>query len=308
MQKITFTASSRREVQLLSITVSSEDPIIVNDNIQTSYFSLQLDCDSYISSVLHRDLHYDEDNDGSSSSSSGSSSRGVSSASLVHTPDLSPGIDAASLQEEINSLIHRCNALALALLDHPASSSSSSSSSSTPPSPYYYSSYDRSALLAVTAVVTLPSPSHSNSNSSSSTPTDSSTSGIHFEVHFLTRQLRQQDSFPLLQVHRSHVVTLNKHQLCSVVVTTVTSDSSLFHGSFRLGYGGIFTGDISIDADPVLVASQLTSLGVFNSYDLQVMRRELSSPSLELLSIEYEVKVMNANNWQLADQALRIRR
>ena len=297
MQKISFTASSRREVQLLSITVSAEDPIIVNDNIQTSYFSLQLDCDSYISSVLHRDLHYDEDNDGSSSSGSSS---GVSSASLVHTPDLSPGIDAASLQEEINSLIHRCNALALALLDHPASSS-------TPPSPYY-SSYDRSALLAVTAVVTLPSPSHSNSNSSSSTPTDSSTSGIHFEVHFLTRQLRQQDSFPLLQVHRSHVVTLNKHQLCSVVVTTVTSDSNLFHGSFRLGYGGVFTGDISIDADQVLVASQLTSLGVFNSYDLQVMRRELSSPSLELLSIEYEVKVMNANNWQLADQALRIRR
>lgn len=302
MQKISFTASSRREVQLLSITVSSEDPIIVNDNIQTSYFSLQLDCNSYISSVLHRDLHYDEDNDGSSSS--GSSSGGVSPASLVHTPDLSPGIDAASLQEEINSLIHRCNALALALLDHPASSSSSS----TPPSPYYYSSYDRSALLAVTAVVTHPSPSHSNSNSSSSTPTDSSTSGIHFEVHFLTRQLRQQDSFPLLQVHRSHVVTLNKQQLCSVVVTRVTSDSNLFHGSFRLGYGGVFTGDISIDADPVLVASQLTSLGVFNNYDLQVMRRELSSPSLELLSIEYEVKVMNENNWQLADQALRIRR
>ena len=301
MQKITFTASSRREVQLLSITVSSEDPIIVNDNIQTSYFSLQLDCDSYISSVLHRDLHYDDDDDGSSSSGSSS---GVSSASLVHTPDLSPGIDAASLQEEINSLIHRCNAFALALLDHPASSSSSS----TPPFPYYYSSYDRSALLAVTAVVTLPSPSHSNSNSSSSTPTDSSTSGIHFEVHFLTRQLRQQDSFPLLQVHRSHVVTLNKQQLCSVVVTTVTSDSNLFHGSFRLGYGGVFTGDISIDADPILVASQLTSLGVFHSYDLQVMRREISSPSLELLSIEYEVKVMNENNWQLADQALRIRR
>ena len=301
MQKISFTASSRREVQLLSITVSSEDPIIVNDNIQTSYFSLQLDCDSYISSVLHRDLHYDDDDDGSSSSGSSS---GVSSASLVHTPDLSPGIDAASLQEEINSLIHRCNAFALALLDHPASSSSSS----TPPFPYYYSSYDRSALLAVTAVVTLPSPSHSNSNSSSSTPTDSSTSGIHFEVHFLTRQLRQQDSFPLLQVHRSHVVTLNKQQLCSVVVTTVTSDSNLFHGSFRLGYGGVFTGDISIDADPILVASQLTSLGVFHSYDLQVMRREISSPSLELLSIEYEVKVMNENNWQLADQALRIRR
>jgi len=301
VQKITFTASSRREVQLLSITVSSEDPIIVNDNIQTSYFSLQLDCDSYISSVLHRDLHYDDDDDGSSSSGSSS---GVSSASLVHTPDLSPGIDAASLQEEINSLIHRCNAFALALLDHPASSSSSS----TPPFPYYYSSYDRSALLAVTAVVTLPSPSHSNSNSSSSTPTDSSTSGIHFEVHFLTRQLRQQDSFPLLQVHRSHVVTLNKQQLCSVVVTTVTSDSNLFHGSFRLGYGGVFTGDISIDADPILVASQLTSLGVFHSYDLQVMRREISSPSLELLSIEYEVKVMNENNWQLADQALRIRR
>ena len=307
MQKITFTASSRREVQLLSITVSSEDPIIVNDNIRTSYFSLQLDCDSYISSVLHRDLHYDEDNDGSSSSSGSSSSGGdggVSSASLVHTPDLSPGIDAASLQEEINSLIHRCNAFALDLLDHPASSSSSSS---TPPSPYY-SSYDRSAVLAVTAVVTLPSSSHSYSNSSSSTPTDSSTSGIHFELHFLTRQLRQQDSFPLLQVYRSHVVTLNKQQLCSVVVTRVTSDSNLFHGSFRLGYGGIFTGDISIDADPVLVASQLTSLGVFNSYDLQVMRRELSSPSLELLSIEYEVKVMNANNWQLANQALRIRR
>lgn len=300
MQKISFTASSRREVQLLSITVSAEDPIIVNDNIQMSYFSLQLDCDSYISSVLHRDLHYDEDNDGSSSSGSSS---GVFSASLVHTPDLSPGIDAASLQEEINSLIHRCNALALTLLDHPASSSSS-----TPPSPYYYSSYDRSALLAVTAVVTLPSSSHSNSNSSSSTPTDSSTSGIHFEVHFLTRQLRQQDSFPLLQVHRSHVVTLIKQQLCSVVVTRVTSDSNLFHGSFRLGYGGVFTGDISIDADPILVASQLTSLGVFNSYDLHVMRRELSSPSLELLSIEYEVKVMNANNWQLADHALRIRR
>ena len=287
----------------MSITVSSEDPIIVNDNIRTSYFSLQLDCDSYISSVLHRDLHYDEDNDGSSSGSS-SSGGGISSASIVHTPDLSPGIDAASLQEEINSLIHRCNAFALALLDHQAASSSSSS---TPPSPYY-SSYDRSTVLAVTAVVTLPSPSHSYSNSSSSTPSDSSTSGIHFEVHFLTRQLRQQDSFPLLQVYRSHVVTLNKQQLCSVVVTRVTSDSNLFHGSFRLGYGGIFTGDISIDADPVLVESQLTSLGVFNSYDLQVMRRELSSPSLELLSIEYEVKVMNANNWQLANQALRIRR
>lgn len=289
MQKITFTASSRREVQLLSITVSSEDPIIVNDNIQTSYFSLQLDCDSYISSVLHRDLHYDDDD--------GSSGSGVSPASLVHTPDLSPGIDSASLQEEINSLIHRCNAFALALLDHPP--------------PPYYSSYDRSAVLAVTAVVTLLSPSYSNSNSSSSTPTDSSTSGIHFEVHFLTRQLRQQDSFPLLQVHRSHVITLNRkkqQQLCSVVMTRVTSDSNLFHGSFRLGYGGVYTADISIDDDPVVVASQLTSIGVFNSYDLQVMRRELSSPSLELLSIEYQVKVMNANNWQLADQALRIRR
>jgi hypothetical protein len=296
VQKITFTASSRREVQLLSITVSSEDPIIVNDNIQLSYFSLQLDCDSYISSVLQRDLHYDDDDDDSTGSSRGS---GASPASLVHTPDLSPGIDSASLQEEINSLIHRCNALALALLDHPPAAT---------PSPYY-SSYDRSAVLAVTAVVTLPSPSYSNGNSSSSTPTVSSTSGIHFEVQFLTRQLRQQDSFPLLQVHRSHVVTLNrKQQLCSVVVTRVTSDSNLFHGSFRMGYKGVYTGDISIDADPVLVTSQLTSLGVFNSYDLQVMRRELSSPSLELLSIEYEVKVMNANNWQLADQALRIRR
>ena len=88
----------------------------------------------------------------------------------------------------------------------------------------------------------------------------------------------------------------------------MSSDSNLFDGSFRLGYGGVYTGDISIDADAVLVASQLSSLGVFNGLDLKVKRRELTSPSLELLSIEYQVEVMNENDWHLADQALRIRR
>ena len=167
-------------------------------------------------------------------------------------------------------------------------------------------------MLAVTAIVTpssSSSSSYNNSSSSSSTPATTAT-GVHFEVQFLTRQLRQKDSFPLLQVYRSNVLTLNREQQCSVVVTRgmMSSDSNLFDGSFRLGYGGVYTGDISIDADAILVASQLSSLGVFNGLDLKVKRRELTSPSLELLSIEYQVEVMNENNWHLADQALRIRR